>query len=78
MPAYTPKNGLTWNPLRKFPRNSPCPCGSNKKFKSCHLHLVSETCSLKEAKDLQTIVDMAKHGKNVAQAILRAEEKADA
>ena len=22
--------------LRKFPRNSPCPCNSQKKFKNCH------------------------------------------
>jgi hypothetical protein len=26
----------TRTPLRKIPRNSPCPCGSGRKFKQCH------------------------------------------
>jgi len=25
------------NPLRHVGRNDPCPCGSGKKFKNCHL-----------------------------------------
>lgn len=27
----------TWNPLLKIPRNSPCPCQSGRKFKTCCL-----------------------------------------
>lgn len=34
--AYQVKKGFMWNPLRKIPRNMPCPCGSGKKFKKCH------------------------------------------
>ncbi|MCX2682807.1 preprotein translocase subunit SecA [Campylobacter sp. MIT 21-1685] len=30
------KNVLAETPLKKVPRNSPCPCGSGKKFKECH------------------------------------------
>lgn len=35
--AYKPKMGNNWNPLKTFPRNLPCPCQSEKKFKTCHL-----------------------------------------
>ncbi len=31
------RDGYEWNPLRAFPRNLPCPCGSQKKFKVCCL-----------------------------------------
>jgi len=31
--AFNPANPATWG---KVPRNSPCPCGSNKKYKHCH------------------------------------------
>lgn len=27
--------GYVWNPLKRFPRNHPCVCGSDRKFKSC-------------------------------------------
>lgn len=27
---------LAWNPLTRYPRNAPCPCKSEKKFKQCH------------------------------------------
>lgn len=30
-----PKDGYTWNPLRNFPRNQSCFCGSSKKTKKC-------------------------------------------
>ncbi|HAQ36539.1 MAG TPA: hypothetical protein DCQ53_14430, partial [Alphaproteobacteria bacterium] len=33
-----PKNPETWG---KVPRNSPCPCGSGKKYKHCHGALVA-------------------------------------
>lgn len=33
--AYFLSGGNSWNPLKKFPRNAPCFCGSEKKFKKC-------------------------------------------
>ena len=27
---------------KKYGRNEPCPCGSGKKFKNCHLHKLNE------------------------------------
>ena len=35
--GYKPKECCVENPFREFPRNSPCPCESGKKFKNCHL-----------------------------------------
>ncbi len=32
-----PLKGYAWNPLRKLPRNKPCPCRSGLKFKRCCL-----------------------------------------
>lgn len=34
-------DGNKWNPLLKYPRNEPCYCGSNKKFKKCCLENTS-------------------------------------
>lgn len=33
-----PLPGYVWNPLRRLPANSPCPCRSLKKFKKCCLN----------------------------------------
>lgn len=46
--------GFSWNPIRDFPRNHKCFCGSGKKFKKCHLDKCSpviETSKVKELKD---------------------------
>lgn len=40
MSEYRPNEGFIFNPFRKLPRNEPCPCGSGKKFKKCHLPLL--------------------------------------
>lgn len=32
---FRPKKGFVANPLRKYPRNDPCLCGSGKKWKRC-------------------------------------------
>ena len=38
--AVDPREWLkTMRSRRKFGRNSPCPCGSGKKYKDCHLGL---------------------------------------
>ncbi len=39
--AYRPAADCIYNPLKKFPRNLPCPCLSGKKFKNCHLNLIA-------------------------------------
>lgn len=50
--AYKPLPGDIWNPLVKFPRNNPCPCGSGKKFKVCHLTSVSPVIDEKAIKKI--------------------------
>lgn len=75
MPAYAPGPGFVLNPLRKFPRNLPCPCGSQKKFKKCHEPIIARTCSIEIAKKLQPIVDMALNGEDVALALENAEKR---
>lgn len=35
--VYIPKPDFAYNPLRDWPRNDNCFCGSLKKFKRCHL-----------------------------------------
>lgn len=32
-----------WNPLRRFPRNAPCFCGSKEKFKRCCAEKLADT-----------------------------------
>ncbi len=46
--VYKPAEGMTHNPLRKFPRNHTCFCGSGKKFKHCCI----KTCPRYVPKDL--------------------------
>lgn len=45
---YKLKPGYVWNPLMKIPRNSPCPCGSGKKWKKCHLRILPQAMKLPE------------------------------
>ncbi|AFC22542.1 hypothetical protein phi1422_0022 [Bdellovibrio phage phi1422] len=33
--CYALESGNQWNPLKAYPRNLPCPCGSGIKFKKC-------------------------------------------
>lgn len=44
-----PVRGFIWNPLKSMPRNSPCPCGSGKKFKKCHLNVLPDVVPSKES-----------------------------
>jgi hypothetical protein len=37
--------GRVWNPLRGFPANCPCTCGSKIKFKKCCKEILAETVS---------------------------------
>ena len=57
---YVLKPGHQWNPLKEYPRNLPCPCGSNKKFKKCHMHLTGHVCTDEQAEKLLPFVKKAK------------------
>lgn len=59
---YTPKPGFDWNPLRQFPRNSPCWCGSKLKAKRCHLNDTPELVELKRLPELKALVALAQAG----------------
>jgi hypothetical protein len=48
-----PAKGFMWNPIREFPRNDPCPCGSGKKFKKCHRLLMADIIPTQEYLDQQ-------------------------
>ncbi len=49
-----PMPGFTANPLLKFPRNSPCPCRSLRKFKACCLLKLPQAVSLADAEKYKT------------------------
>jgi hypothetical protein len=44
-----PLPGFTYNPLLKLPRNSPCPCRSDKKFKACCLSTLPQVVPTADA-----------------------------
>ena len=50
--AYKPNKGYTRNPLNGYPRNKPCPCDSDIKFKNCCLHVIPYYCTEEEANDI--------------------------
>lgn len=47
--GYSLRGGFMHNPLKGYPRNFRCWCGSNEKAKVCCLPDVSPVCSPKEA-----------------------------
>lgn len=47
--AYKVEADQQWNPLSKYPPNSPCPCKSGKKFKKCHKSFMPMAIPSKEA-----------------------------
>jgi len=49
----TPPPGYTWNPLKTYPRNAKCFCGSGKKHKICCIGLVLDCCLIEEASKLR-------------------------
>ena len=53
---YQLQEGHQWNPLKTLPRNMKCPCLSGKKFKNCHLKLLPEVVTEKEAKFYSSIL----------------------
>ncbi len=45
----TDKTEMVWNPLLGYPRNFPCHCGSQKKFKHCCVNTMSPTVTKQQA-----------------------------
>jgi hypothetical protein len=62
---YAPKPGMRWNPLREWPRNEQCFCGSKKKAKKCHLPSLVECVKVSEAELLDQYIADYKAGKAV-------------
>src|SRR5665213_1674831 len=52
-----PLPGFTGNPLCKLPRNSPCPCRSGRKFKTCCLSTLIPAVRIEDAKKYQEQID---------------------
>lgn len=50
---FKPKDGYAWNPLRDYPRNEACFCGSLKKFKKCHDGKLPMCCTVKSAHEIR-------------------------
>ena len=61
--CYVPKPGYMWNPLENFPRNLPCFCGSEVKFKKCHMPGLSRTISVEQYKKLEPYIPAIYSGK---------------
>lgn len=51
--GFAPAEGRAWNPLRDYPRNLPCFCGSKKKFKKCCLAKMGDTVKAEDAAKLK-------------------------
>lgn len=47
--GWKPKDGLVWSPLRRWPVNEPCYCGSGRKAKKCCLPTAPATMEAKDA-----------------------------
>lgn len=60
--AMVLKEGFCWNPLRNYPRNEQCFCGSKLKFKKC---CVNKLASAIPGKDLKSIVKALKERNSV-------------
>lgn len=77
--AWSPAAGSAWNPLKKWPPNEACWCGSGKKAKKCHLPTVSQCLSLDACKGLQAMMDRGLLGRGIIRQtfIKEAERRED-
>lgn len=71
---YKPKPGFSWNPLKGFPRNSPCFCGSGRKFKKCCVSILGHVI---ETKHLPTIEKALRDGSRLILRRHQTEEHAN-
>lgn len=60
---YYPPPGYAWNPLKQYPRNANCFCGSGRKFKTCCVNLVLDCCLIEEAQKVRIDWDKIIAGK---------------
>ena len=63
---YDNEAKIYFNPLDSFPRNSPCPCNSGKKFKKCHRGNIEKRVNRDQFMALSLIVRAAKKGEEVS------------
>lgn len=59
------KEGYRWNPYASYPRNSDCPCGSQRKFKNCHRTQLKSTVLEADYQEMKTFVDYVKSKPNI-------------
>jgi hypothetical protein len=52
--------GFAWNPLRKWPANAPCFCGTTTKAKKCCLPKVRPTIPKKMYEQVSSVVDQVR------------------
>jgi hypothetical protein len=63
MGMRSPIGGYDWNPLRDYPRNNPCFCGSGVKAKRCCIPRLHPCVKQELADQLKKYVDYVKTGK---------------
>ncbi len=78
--GYGLNEGFTWNPLRKYPRNLTCFCGSGAKFKKCHEGKIPNAVTPVQAARLQKLLDAVESGTVTPEMIskIRAQEAEEA
>lgn len=54
--CYGVPSGFAWNPLKQWPRNLTCFCGSKKKFKKCCMPRIRDLVTEKEAEELKILM----------------------
>ncbi len=57
--AYKLIGDGVWNPLRSYPRNAPCFCNSNKKFKKCCFLKLAQTVPAKSIPAIKKLMAKA-------------------
>lgn len=50
------REGFAWNPMRDYPRNQPCPCGSQAKFKRCCLPKMAACVPVEKAEKMKHLL----------------------
>jgi hypothetical protein len=74
--AWIPRIGFAFNPLRDYPRNAPCWCGSGVKAKKCHLPTVPPTVEASKEEKLREFVSAVEERYKAGEKIvIRKKEK---
>lgn len=64
--AFIPQRGNDWNALQAYPRNAPCLCGSNIKFKKCCRDKLAKTLPVKDAAKAREFMRQVKEAEHDA------------